>query len=240
MNRRQLLKYGAFGLGAMAIPPTVVQRRQTAAQSQTDLSQIERIVIHPAIGIARVGNSPDEWFLGPETPGPHPMPPGGFKDDSGRLKPQAARFRLYGLDENDQVVAEVTAGDADIRWTVHLANTKAAWYNFDIALDIPQAKGLPAAPLQAAPPPTASLRRNQAITDRDSLADRPGSPLGQWRERESRRGRSRRPFRQRTVSSASTSRSASCAPMMRAVCSSLAARGIRPRHSQHDRRHLRK
>ena len=174
MNRRQLLKYGAFGLGAMAIPPTVVQRRQTAARSQTDLSQIERIVIHPAIGIARVGNSPDEWFLGPETPGPHPIPAGGFKDDQGRLKRQAARFRLYGLDKNGQVVAEVTADDADIRWTVHLANTKAAWYNFDIALDIPQAKGLPAAPLQAAPPPTASLRRNQPITDRDSLRIDPG------------------------------------------------------------------
>jgi hypothetical protein len=174
MNRRQLLKYGAFGLGAMAVPPALVHRQSTAAQSQTDLSQIERIVVHPAFGIARVGNSPTDWYLGPETPGPHPMPPGGFKDASGRIKPQAARFRLYGLDSNDQVVAEVTAADADIEWTVHLANTKAAWYNFDIALDIPQAKGLPAAPLQTAPPPTASLQRNQAITDRDSLRIDPG------------------------------------------------------------------
>src|SRR5215207_3579039 len=174
MNRRQLLKYGAFGLGAMALPPALVQQRPTAAQPQGDLSEIERIVIHPAMGIARVGNSPDEWFLGPETPGPHPMPPGGFKDATGRIKPQAARFRLYGLDENDRVVAEVTADNADIRWTVHLANTKAAWYNFDIALDIPQAKGLPAAPLQAAPDPTRSDRRNEAITDRASLRIDPG------------------------------------------------------------------
>ena len=92
MNRRQLLKYGAFGLGAMALPPALVQRRPTAAQPQADLSEVERIVIHPAMGIARVGNSPDEWFLGPETPGPHPLPPGGFKDATGRIKPQAARF----------------------------------------------------------------------------------------------------------------------------------------------------
>src|SRR4051794_20015448 len=145
MNRRQLLTYGAFGLGAMALPPGLVWGQTRAAQSQVDLSEIERIVIHPAIGIARVGNSPDEWFLGPETPGPHPVPPDGFKDATGRIKPQAARFRLYGLDAEDQVVAEVTADNADISWTVHLANTKAAWYDFDIALDIPEAKGLPAA-----------------------------------------------------------------------------------------------
>jgi L-Lysine epsilon oxidase N-terminal/L-lysine epsilon oxidase C-terminal domain len=175
MNRRKLLIYGAFGFGAMALPQGLVWGRRAAAQPQVDLSEIDRIVIHPAIGIARVGNSPDEWFLGPETPGPHPMPSGGFKDASGRIKPQAARFRLFGLDQDGQVVTEVTADDADIRWSVHLANTKAAWYNFDIALDIPQAKGLPAAPLQAAPDPTSSLRRNQAFTDRPRLRIDPGS-----------------------------------------------------------------
>ena len=84
----------------------------------------------------------------------------GFKDAAGRLKRQAARFRLYGLDRDGQVIAEVTADEADIQLDVHLANTKAAWYNFDIALDIPEAKGLPAAPLQAAPDPTRSTRRN--------------------------------------------------------------------------------
>src|SRR5215217_3520503 len=109
MNRRQLLTYGAFGLGTMALPPGIAWRRRAAARQQVDLSEIEQIVIHPAIGIARVGNSPDEWFLGPETPGPHPVPPGGFKDASGRIKPQAARFRLFGLDKDGQVVTEVTA-----------------------------------------------------------------------------------------------------------------------------------
>ena len=174
MNRRQLLKYGAFGLGAMAIPPALVQRDPASAQPRADLRTVERIVIHPAMGIARVGNSPDEWYLGPETPGPHPLPPDGFKDDAGRIKPQAARFRLYGLDKDDQVVAEVTAADADITWTVHLANKKSAWYTFDIALDIPQAKGLPAASMQTAPDPQISPRRNLVITDRDSLRIDPG------------------------------------------------------------------
>lgn len=174
MNRRRFLTYGAFGLGAMAIPPVLAQQRSAATQPEVDLSKVEKIVVHPAFGIARVGNSPDEWFLGPETPGPHPVPPGGFKDASGRIKRQAARFRLYGLDGDDQVVAEVTADNAEIEWTVHLANTKAAWYNFDIALDIPQAQGLPAAPLQAAPAPQISLPRNQDITDRGSLQIDPG------------------------------------------------------------------
>src|SRR4051794_21055914 len=80
MNRRQLLTYGFFGLGAMELPPGMVWWQRGAAQPQADLSEIERIVIRPAIGVARVGNSPDEWFLGPEPPGPLPVPPGGFND----------------------------------------------------------------------------------------------------------------------------------------------------------------
>src|ERR1051325_4316727 len=98
MNRRQLLSYGAFGLVAPALAPGLsLGRPRTTVrhQNQQDLAAIERVVIHPAIGIARVGNSPDEWFLGPEVPGPHPIPRGGFKDSAGRIKRQAARFRLY-------------------------------------------------------------------------------------------------------------------------------------------------
>ena len=171
MNRRQLLAYGAFGLTSAALPVG-------SSRSQTNpdrLDAIEQVVIHPAIGIARVGNSPDAWFLGPEVPGPHPVPEGGFKDEAGRIKRQAARFRLFGLDGEGHVVAELTAANADIRWTVHLANTKAAWYAFDVALDIPIARGLPAAPMDAAPPPTQSARRNAAIVDRDTLRNDPGA-----------------------------------------------------------------
>ncbi len=175
MNRRLLLTYGAFGLGATALAPGLAWSRPLAgAQRQLDRDQIERIVIHPAIGVARVGNSPDEWFLGPEAPGPHPLPPGGFKDPSGRIKRQAARFRLFGLDSDGQVVAEVTAADAEIRWTARLANRKAAWYDFHIPFDIPGAKGLPPAPGFAAPQPTRSLRRNATVDDRASLVVDPG------------------------------------------------------------------
>ncbi|MGI8456623.1 MAG: LodA/GoxA family CTQ-dependent oxidase [Propionibacteriaceae bacterium] len=81
--------------------------------------------IHPAIGIARVGNSPDEFFVGPERPGEIPEPPGGFKDDQCRVKRQAARFRVYAHHDDGSSV-QLTADQADISWTVHLRNTKAA------------------------------------------------------------------------------------------------------------------
>ena len=81
--------------------------------------------IHPAIGIARVGNSPDEFFIGPERMNEEPNPPGGFKDAQCRVKRQAARFRIFAH-HDDGSVAEITAADADISWTVHLVNRKAA------------------------------------------------------------------------------------------------------------------
>lgn len=89
---------------------------------------ITAIKIHPAIGIARVGNSPDEFFIGPERLWDPPDPPGGFKDAQCRVKRQAARFRLYAYHDDDSVT-EITADDADITWTVHVANRKAITRN---------------------------------------------------------------------------------------------------------------
>ncbi|MFC9330739.1 LodA/GoxA family CTQ-dependent oxidase [Kitasatospora sp. NPDC057015] len=86
--------------------------------------------IHPTLGVARVGNSPDGWFVGPETPGTGAHPEAGYKDPQGRVKRQAARFRVYGYDKDHNVLGEVTAEDADLQWSVELANAKAAWYRF--------------------------------------------------------------------------------------------------------------
>jgi hypothetical protein len=97
--------------------------------------------IHPAIGIARVGNSESDCFIGPEIIDPEPAEPGFYRDDDGRLKRQAARFRIYGYDKYGNVVRELTADWADIQWSVHVANRKAAWYRWEMALDIPEAKG---------------------------------------------------------------------------------------------------
>lgn len=81
--------------------------------------------IHPAIGIARVGDSPDDFFIGPERIGEEPNPPGGFKDTQCRIKRQAARFRIFAH-HDDGTVQEIDDADAEITWTVHLVNTKAA------------------------------------------------------------------------------------------------------------------
>ncbi len=89
-----------------------------------------RCAIYPSIGLARLGNS-DEWFVGPEVPGSGPRPPGGtFKDHAGRVKRQAARFRIYAFDGDGRVLGEVTAANATITWTVHLANKKASFLQF--------------------------------------------------------------------------------------------------------------
>jgi hypothetical protein len=82
--------------------------------------------IHPAIGVARVGNSPDDFFVGPERIGERPNPPGGFKDAQCRVKRQAARFRIYAH-HDDGTVEEITKAKANIVWTVELANKKAAF-----------------------------------------------------------------------------------------------------------------
>jgi len=75
--------------------------------------------IHPALGVARVGDSPDEFFIGPEVPGVLLDPPGGFKDGECRVKRQAARFWVF------KDGAPLFASDSvTIKWTVHVANRK--------------------------------------------------------------------------------------------------------------------
>jgi len=124
---------------------------------------IVRAAIHPSIGIARVGNSPDGCFYGPEVTDPLPHPMGCYRDKSGALNRQSARFRVYGLDASGKVVTELTAANADITWTVQLANKKAAWYEFQLAQDIPEALSAPE-----------QMLRNITVGDRASLAIDPG------------------------------------------------------------------
>ena len=58
---------------------------------------------------------------------------------------QAARFRVFGFDRHGRVVRELTARDGEITWRVQVANSKAAWYEFDTAFDIPEAVPAPVA-----------------------------------------------------------------------------------------------
>src|SRR5437773_1460145 len=53
-----------------------------------------KAAIHPGIGIARLGDSADGFFIGNEVRFPCRVPPNWYKDASGALKRQAARFRV--------------------------------------------------------------------------------------------------------------------------------------------------
>ncbi|MFZ0526611.1 MAG: LodA/GoxA family CTQ-dependent oxidase, partial [Xanthobacteraceae bacterium] len=44
---------------------------------------------------------------------------------------QAARFRVYAFDAKDAVVGELTAQDAELTWSVSLANKKPEWFEFN-------------------------------------------------------------------------------------------------------------
>ena len=92
-----------------------------------DPNDVAYCKIHPGIGIARVGDSLDGFFIGPETPGEMVHPVGGFKDEHGRIKRQAARFRVYAYNAAGEAIYELTANDADINWSVQLANKKASY-----------------------------------------------------------------------------------------------------------------
>ena len=114
---------------------------------------IVSIRIFPAIGIARLGNSPDGFFIGPEVPGDHSPPAGGYKDASCQMMRQAARFRIYGFDAVGNLVQEITTSDAAIEWTVELANTKGSWRQFNGAdANRPGRNGLTGAAIGNSPP----------------------------------------------------------------------------------------
>jgi hypothetical protein len=115
---------------------------QARRSKPIDFSKIHKCKIHPGIGIARVGNSPDQYFIGPEAPR-HPAeitaPEGSFKDADGHVKRQAARFRIYAYDRKGRNLGELPIASeagkdyrraARVEWQVHLSNKKGAWYKF--------------------------------------------------------------------------------------------------------------
>lgn len=96
------------------------------------------IRIHPTIGVARLGNSQDEFCIVPDKIGGTPLEfkEGKitdqkilkFKDSKGLIKRQGQPFRIH--DQN----GEITTNRKDVKsieWTVHLVNKKAEWYEFD-------------------------------------------------------------------------------------------------------------
>jgi hypothetical protein len=156
-TRRTFLRSAATIGAALTVAPAFATRADAS-----DLAEIVTVAIHPAVGIARVGNSADSFYFGPEVPGTVARPKHGYKDAKGAIARQAARFRLYGYDHRGRVVREVTEADGAITWTVSVANKKAHWYDFDMPMDIPIAKPVG--------------RRNASLpgAERDGLVIAPG------------------------------------------------------------------
>ncbi len=97
------------------------------------------ISVHPSVGVARLGNAEsNDFVLNPIKIGGLPYEPDAnllpttevinFKDEAGCIRRQGQVFKIFDEDNN-----ELTLGSANvtnIEWTVHLANKKAAWYEF--------------------------------------------------------------------------------------------------------------
>src|ERR1043166_5418371 len=104
--------------------------------------------IHPAIGTARLGNAEvtndASFFIASDTPGiPNNFDPATnsfqpFKTTDGKVKKQAARFRIWRYDDDGTgrfvPAKEVNLDSTEISkitWTVHLANRKASFIRFE-------------------------------------------------------------------------------------------------------------
>lgn len=94
-----------------------------------------KLAIYPPIGLSRLGNSPDGWFLTPEVMGSGPFEVGDdgservvntYKDDDYRMKRQGARFRLMQVSDSGEVLPFVLPAGAVVSWSVAVANKKDA------------------------------------------------------------------------------------------------------------------
>jgi L-Lysine epsilon oxidase N-terminal/L-lysine epsilon oxidase C-terminal domain len=96
------------------------------------MASIQKLKIHPSIGVARIGNHPTEFYIGPEFPNGYIKPDeiGDFKaadaDDANtlKIKRQGARFRVFAYYDDGQI-KELNSENSEITWSVKIANAKA-------------------------------------------------------------------------------------------------------------------
>jgi len=165
-----------IGAGAAAAATTLLSRPAKADSPGVDLGSVFKI--HPAIGIARLGNAdPGTFFIGPEAPGFGDSglgTPPTYKS-AGLVKPQGARFRIWeyrwttlsdGKTRALTPIGEVklgTPGVGGIQWSAHLANKKASFHQFSGPAGETSPYVSPAAD------PTPAPLRNGGVVDRSSL-----------------------------------------------------------------------
>ncbi|GHC55992.1 LodA/GoxA family CTQ-dependent oxidase [Roseibacillus persicicus] len=113
-----------------------------------------KYAIYPPIGISRLGNSADSYFLSPETKDltgievnndGQDTPVTKFKDDEYKVKRQGSRFTLFEIpEEGDPRPAQLPAG-AIVKWSVSLTNKKDAVERPNAPLDFPASMPIPVA-----------------------------------------------------------------------------------------------
>ena len=94
--------------------------------------------ISPSIGVARLGNSQGQFYLSPDEIGGLPFeadasgnklgPIINFKDEDSQVRRQGQVFKIF--DGKEELTVN-SPNIASIKWTVHLANKKAAWYQYN-------------------------------------------------------------------------------------------------------------
>ncbi len=102
------------------------------------LSDDLTLSIHPSVGVGRLGNSLQQFCLAPDTIGGLPFeadqfgnkkgPITKFKDAAGQVRRQGQLFKVY--DDNGTEVTLNSPNVTTMEWTVHIANKKAAWYQY--------------------------------------------------------------------------------------------------------------
>lgn len=96
------------------------------------------LTLHPSIGVARLGNSRGQFCLSPDDIGGLPYeadaygnqlgPVKKFKDPAGQVRRQGQPFKIFQEDGSELTLNSPNV--SSIQWTVHLANKKAAWYQY--------------------------------------------------------------------------------------------------------------
>jgi L-Lysine epsilon oxidase N-terminal/von Willebrand factor type A domain len=117
------------------------------------------IKVHPGIGVARIGDSP-EYFIGPEVPTAVVSPPGGFRDAECRIKRQAALFRIFEHLADGTATEIVSNATTTITWTVNLRRTireDASAFGPDVVLSTPGSTAFVPAPVLRSVPADAKL-----------------------------------------------------------------------------------
>lgn len=140
-----------IAISSVAVVAASQLRAQTKKKKGPIPPERQQYMIHPSVGVARLGNSPNGFYLAPETIGGRaiqcdangnaimkdgkPVYVVNYKEH-GRILRQAAQFGIFLQDSSDPSYPgrEITIDDPSvesIEWTVHLANKKSVWYGND-------------------------------------------------------------------------------------------------------------